>query len=172
MERKEYTMADDKLVCPRCKSIDVAMWWGADEDGHPTVENCSCNQCHASTEIIDHCGLCEISSKCEYESEDDCAEFANQYRYEDFENEPLPQIYYFGRGSSDCIAVTKRGGNYVGMFIGNGKVSEQGKTILFDLYQLESLIEFFQAIRDDTMPQFIEKHRAAGVAPEAYIEKQ
>ena len=79
------TSSDDCLICPRCKSKDIHLWWGADEDGHPTVEMCGCNVCYASTQSYDHCGMCETASKCEYEAEDDCAEFANEYRYEDFE---------------------------------------------------------------------------------------
>ncbi len=54
---------------------------------------------------------------------------------------------YFGRGSSGCIAVTLRPGNYVEVFVGNAKNGEdKPATAGFSRGDLYALSEFFLAL--------------------------
>ena len=53
---------------------------------------------------------------------------------------------YFGRGSSECIAVTMRPGNYVEVFVGNAKHGERTASAIFSRGDLYALSEFFLAL--------------------------
>ena len=57
-----------------------------------------------------------------------------------------PRIYYFGRGSSSCIGVRIQAGNYVSVFIGNGKAGEKGEALMIDRGELVRLSQFFRAL--------------------------
>ena len=53
---------------------------------------------------------------------------------------------YFGRGSSGCIAVTLKPGNYVEIFVGNVKQGERTESATFSRGELYTLSEFFMAL--------------------------
>lgn len=80
------------------------------------------------------------------------------------------EVYYFGRGSDNCIAATYRPGDFVEIFVGNGKTREAGSKVRLDKCQMPELVEFFKAVRDGTMHKFIEERAYPGVPVENYIE--
>lgn len=84
----------------------------------------------------------------------------------------MSEVYYFGRGASNCIAAKLEGGNYAKIFIGNNKTAEKNPAIWFDLFQTEELVAFFRALRDNKMHDFIAERAYEGVPVEAYIEKE
>ena len=53
---------------------------------------------------------------------------------------------YFGRGSSNCVGVTLRPGDYAKVFIGNGKAGEIASAATFSRFELHALGEFFSAV--------------------------
>ena len=82
----------------------------------------------------------------------------------------MREVYYFGRGSSDCIASAYAPGDCVEIFIGNGKAGERGVGVMMARHQLPELVKYFEAIRDGTMHNFIEDRAYPGVPIENYIE--
>lgn len=83
---------------------------------------------------------------------------------------PKREVYYFGRGSSDCLAAAYAPGERVEFFVGNGKTRERGKGMAILQCQLPELVKFFEAMRDGTMHDFIEERAYPGVSVESYIE--
>ena len=54
--------------------------------------------------------------------------------------------YYFGRGSSACLAVEIRPGNYARIFVGNGKHLQRGEYVFLQRDEFYRLSEFFKAL--------------------------
>ena len=82
------------------------------------------------------------------------------------------EVYYFGRGSSDCLAAAYAPGDRVEVFVGNGKTGERGHGMMILRCQLPELVKFFEAMRDGTMHDFINERAYPGVPIEDYIEHE
>ena len=80
------------------------------------------------------------------------------------------EVFYFGRGSSECLAAYYSPGERIKVFVGNGKTREKGEEVVLMEKDLDELVKFFEALRDKTMHDFIRERAYPGVPIENYIE--
>lgn len=57
-------------------------------------------------------------------------------------------IYYYGRGSSNCIAIEPVPPFSFRIFIGNGKSGEMGVPFTADNWEMTRLADFFRAVSE------------------------
>jgi len=83
---------------------------------------------------------------------------------------PVPDVYYFGRGSENCLAFECTDGDGIRVFIGNGKAGEKSQHMLIPKNQITELINFLTALQtDDVRTYLIDKF---GGNPERFIERR